>query len=805
MTPSWTVSGDEAAELGRAISTAGDVNGDGYGDLRIGARRSDDPLYPEAKFNVGCAILYLGSASGLSTHPGWSMSGATGGSGFGMSVAAAGDVNGDGMSDAVVGAPRHTAGEENEGAAFVFLGVAGLLSVDVAWTATGGQSEEGLGGSVGGAGDVNGDGFGDLIVGAPFHDNGELDAGRALLHLGSASGPSASPAWSWVGGGAGSELGAAVASAGDVNADGYGDVIVGAPRGTGNEREAGRAHVFLGSPTGLAGDPDWSASGERTGAEFGAAVASAGDLNGDGYGDVIVGAPGSLKDGVRVGRVHVYLGMDSGLSLDADWTAVGEQAGARFGSSVASAGDVNGDGLSDIIIGAPGFDAGASGGPSGGRAVVYLGSPTGLAGTPSWMAAGGQMEAAFGSSVASAGDVSGDGYGDVIVGAPGFDGLEVDEGRVFAFLGSAVGLEPLPAWTGESNQAEARLGESVSTAGDVNLDGLSDLIVGAPAYGAGGAGREGAALIWLGSPSGLGPAGTPLNAAWIVDGAQAGGRFGSPVAAGGDLDGDGLGDVVVGATLHDGLTADEGAAFVYLGDASGARAARVILPRQQQPVAGSPVALLGSSDSPSSFVLTARARTAAGRVRVRLEWQVAPVGVPLATRPIDRGSWLDSGTPVDDRDLSELIIGLEPATAYHWRLRVASDSPAFPHSPWLALAPSVPSLMQIRTAALDPGGEGRAVTAPPTRVRMESVQPNPFSPATTILYFLSEPAFVHLSILRPSGRLVIDLVRGPVVAGEQLATWDGRDGSGRPATPGVYFARLEALGEVSSKKIVLIH
>src|SRR5262249_39764103 len=146
------------------------------------------------------------------------------------------------------------------------------------------------------------------------------------------------------------------------------------------------------------------------------------------------------------------------------WTAESNQASASFGSAVASAGDVNGDGYGDVIVGAYQYDNGET---NEGRAYVYLGSASGLSATAAWTAESDQASADFGYSVASAGDVNGDGYGDVIVGAYQYANGETAEGRAYVYLGSASGLSATAAWTAESNQASAEFGSSVASAGDV--------------------------------------------------------------------------------------------------------------------------------------------------------------------------------------------------------------------------------------------------------------------------------------------------------------------------------------------------
>ncbi len=149
---------------------------------------------------------------------------------------------------------------------------------------------------------------------------------------------------------------------------------------------------------------------------------------GNGYSDVIVGALKYDNGQTDEGRAYVYLGKAGGLNTSPTWIVEGDQTGAQFGISVASAGDVNGDGYSDVIVGAPNYDNGQT---DEGRAYVYLGKAGGLDTSPAWTAEGNQAGAAFGCSVTGAGDVNGDGFGDVIVGALYYDNGQTDEGRVY--------------------------------------------------------------------------------------------------------------------------------------------------------------------------------------------------------------------------------------------------------------------------------------------------------------------------------------------------------------------------------------
>jgi hypothetical protein len=175
--------------------------------------------------------------------------------------------------------------------------------------------------------------------------------------------------------------------------------------------------------------------------------------------------------------------------------AESDQVGAFFGASVSAAGDVNGDGYADVIIGAIYYDNVLS---SEGRAFLFHGSAAGLPAVANWTQDGGQTSAGFGLPVSSAGDVNGDGYADVIVGAHSYDNGQTDEGRALVYYGSATGLSTFRDWVAESDQAGAHFGLSAAGAGDVNGDGYADVIIGASRYD-NGAASEGAAFLYYGN------------------------------------------------------------------------------------------------------------------------------------------------------------------------------------------------------------------------------------------------------------------------------------------------------------------
>jgi hypothetical protein len=344
--------------FGASVAGAGDVNGDGYADLIVGAYGNN-----AGGADAGRAYVYHGGP-GADAVADLTLTGAAASEHFGISVSGAGDVNGDGYADVIVGADGNDAGGTEAGRAYVYHGGPGADAVaDLTLTGAAANDEFGL--SVSGAGDVNGDGYADVIVGAYLNDAGGADAGRAYVYFGG-PGADAVADLTLTGAAASDNFGVSVSGAGDVNGDGYGDVIVGAYLNDAGGRNAGRASVYHGGP-GADAVADLTLTGAAAGDLFGVSVSGAGDVNGDGYGDVIVGADLNDAGGSSAGRAYVYHG-GPGADAVADLTLTGAAVGDLFGVSVSGAGDVNGDGNADVIVGAYGND---SGGADAGRAYLY--------------------------------------------------------------------------------------------------------------------------------------------------------------------------------------------------------------------------------------------------------------------------------------------------------------------------------------------------------------------------------------------------------------------------------------------------
>ncbi len=378
--------------------------------------------------------------------------------------------------------PTNDNGQANEGRIYIYPGSATGLLTTTTWITESNSAEAKLGIAVSTAGDVNGDGYDDVIAGASEYRNGQHNEGAVYVFHGSASGAITTTAWFTESGTVAARMGSAVSTAGDVNDDGFDDVIIRTARGT-YPNLYGRALVYHGSPTGLGLHPAWEV--EAFDSAYAQAVSTAGDVNHDGFDDVVVGWP--TYNGM--GAVHVYFGATDGLTTTVGWSAESDQSGSSFGKGVADAGDVNGDGFADLVVGAPSYDlSGSAVITDGGAAFVWHGSTSGLgaAGTPAnadWAAYGDQVEGKFGSSVAGVGDTDGDGWDDVMVGTGEYRDPYEYQGRVFAYAGSPSGLGSTHAWEATVTQQWAFFGKSVGPAGDVDGDGYADVVVGADSYG----------------------------------------------------------------------------------------------------------------------------------------------------------------------------------------------------------------------------------------------------------------------------------------------------------------------------------
>ncbi len=485
--PLWAVAGGTGGFVidgatsgdfsGRAVHHIGDLDGDGLDELVVGARQASNA--------AGRIYVVFGKATGNTINlvsladdgHGFVLHGDKDGDFAGSAIAGVGDVDGDGVPDLMIGAPNASPTGVNSGIAYVVMGKADTEPVYLSQVALG---------------------LGGFVI-----------QGEEALHL----------------------AGSSVQAAGDVNGDGLADVVLGAQGASPNGAFSGRGYVVFGrlagKPTSLAAiaageGGGFAMNGEVAGDFAGTAISGAGDVNGDGLADIIIGAYGADMVADGAGRSYVVFGKTDPTPVELSAVAAGTGGFAmdgeaefdKSGRAVSGAGDVNGDGFDDVIIGAPLSDATNS---EAGRSYVVFGKPEGglvalsavAEGTDGFVINGQFLRDYSGTSVAGIGDVDADGLDDVLVGAWGANPTGSDSGRSYVVFGKTTttpvnGNGPVLGEGGFTLDGEAtddRSGFAAAGAGDVDGDGFADVIVGAFASGAKGVGTGRSYVVFGGDYS----------------------------------------------------------------------------------------------------------------------------------------------------------------------------------------------------------------------------------------------------------------------------------------------------------------
>lgn len=723
--------------LGWTVAGAGDVDGDGVPDYILGVPYAD----PSDLVNAGTALVYSG-ASGVLLYQ---KDGTTAGDRFGTAVAGAGDLNDDGRADFIVGSLSR---------AFVYSGATGTLLF-----------QKSGGPAVAGAGDLNGDGRADFIVGTAGADpNGLTDAGSAFLY----SGATGTLLYQKNGLASGDNLGNAVAGVGDLNGDRRADFMVGAPGADpGGLVNAGSALVY----SGATGAPLYQKNGALSFDVFGNAVAGAGDVNGDGRADFMVGARLADVSGLTdAGSAFVFSGASGALLYQKNGTVVGQ----GVGRSVAGAGDVDGDGKADFLVGTS--DADPGGLTDAGSAFLYSGATGALLFQTNGTAAYDNL----GFAVAGVGDLNSDGRAEFLIGAPFADPSgRFDAGSGYVY-GNGNPISPCkldntpPAITCATDKRIACNASVVfdqPTATD-NCDPTPLISILSTTQSSGpGPGEVTHTRTWTATDD-SGNVSTPCSQKVVVSACEKS-QITQATATCGSFNSGASGNLTqLCYTVKNGkiFKIDQSAFFYYLAVKAPSASFTVDVVQTCNTtafplfgVARNGVSLYdgvcakigaGTSSNPGQAQVSVTAATVGQLYIVSVKYSSSTLA----------GSLVGPILPSGHYDFAAKVNGVE----------VTRD----------------PDGLNLASCAAPINGN--SLSDIPAQIELQGNYPNPFNATTSIRFSLPQDAFVRLEVYNLLGQKVRTLVEETKAAGEHTVTWDGHDGAGNAVASGVYFYKMTA-------------